>query len=334
MQVHVAAGRSALGGFIGNVEPPLAADRILDVLDGVDVPEVGTSWYTLKRRTIRIFTSPGPGSRTKWCSTGSRRRSTSWSIWPPAVGVKLIVERPVQTIETNVGGTEHVLQAALRYGCPRGNRQHVGSLREGQQDSVLPRMTMSCSGRPAGAAGPMLPARWSTSFLGPRLWSRVRAPRGHPPAVQHRRPSSDWSIRDGHPPVHSSGSEWRPDHRLRRWDPESVLLRCGRCRPCDHWPRGTSGFARKGLQRRRDREHQHPGTRGAHPGSDGQRLGDRSSFLRGGVRARFRRYGSERTRHRSCVSAARVVPTSGRFREILQRAIDYARERATRREQV
>ena len=34
-----------------------------------------------------------------------------------AVGVKLIVERPVQTIETNVGGTEHVLQAALRYGC-------------------------------------------------------------------------------------------------------------------------------------------------------------------------------------------------------------------------
>ena len=34
-----------------------------------------------------------------------------------AVGVKLIVERPVQTIETNVGGTEHVLRAALRYGC-------------------------------------------------------------------------------------------------------------------------------------------------------------------------------------------------------------------------
>lgn len=34
-----------------------------------------------------------------------------------AVGVKLIVERPVQTIETNVGGTERVLQAALRYGC-------------------------------------------------------------------------------------------------------------------------------------------------------------------------------------------------------------------------
>lgn len=34
-----------------------------------------------------------------------------------AVGVKLIVERPVQTIETNIGGTERVLEAALRYRC-------------------------------------------------------------------------------------------------------------------------------------------------------------------------------------------------------------------------
>ncbi|MGB1249487.1 MAG: NAD-dependent epimerase/dehydratase family protein [Candidatus Promineifilaceae bacterium] len=34
-----------------------------------------------------------------------------------AVGVQLIVERPVHTIETNVAGTEMVLKAALRYGC-------------------------------------------------------------------------------------------------------------------------------------------------------------------------------------------------------------------------
>lgn len=34
-----------------------------------------------------------------------------------AVGVKLIVERPVHTIETNIMGTEHVLKAALRYGA-------------------------------------------------------------------------------------------------------------------------------------------------------------------------------------------------------------------------
>jgi len=34
-----------------------------------------------------------------------------------AVGVQLIVERPVHTIETNVMGTEAVLKSALRYGC-------------------------------------------------------------------------------------------------------------------------------------------------------------------------------------------------------------------------
>jgi UDP-glucose 4-epimerase len=34
-----------------------------------------------------------------------------------AVGVKRIVERPVETIETNVIGTEHVLKVALRYNC-------------------------------------------------------------------------------------------------------------------------------------------------------------------------------------------------------------------------
>lgn len=34
-----------------------------------------------------------------------------------AVGVKLIVEDPVRTIETNVVGTEAVLKASLRYGC-------------------------------------------------------------------------------------------------------------------------------------------------------------------------------------------------------------------------
>lgn len=34
-----------------------------------------------------------------------------------AVGVKLVVERPLHTIKTNVMGTEAVLQVALRYGC-------------------------------------------------------------------------------------------------------------------------------------------------------------------------------------------------------------------------
>lgn len=35
-----------------------------------------------------------------------------------SVGVNFVVEHPVQTIETNVIGTESVLRSALRYGCP------------------------------------------------------------------------------------------------------------------------------------------------------------------------------------------------------------------------
>lgn len=34
-----------------------------------------------------------------------------------AVGVKLVVDQPVRTIETNIMGTESVLKVALRYGC-------------------------------------------------------------------------------------------------------------------------------------------------------------------------------------------------------------------------
>ena len=46
---HLVAGRSALRTRIDNVEPPLAADRILDVCDRLDVPETGTARYVLKR---------------------------------------------------------------------------------------------------------------------------------------------------------------------------------------------------------------------------------------------------------------------------------------------
>ena len=49
VRTHVAVGRSAMREYIDNVEPPLAADRILDVVDRIDVPETGTKLYTLRR---------------------------------------------------------------------------------------------------------------------------------------------------------------------------------------------------------------------------------------------------------------------------------------------
>ena len=42
---HLAAGRESLRDCIDNVEPPLAADRILDVVDKMDVPETEPSWF-------------------------------------------------------------------------------------------------------------------------------------------------------------------------------------------------------------------------------------------------------------------------------------------------
>ena len=77
-----------------------------------------------------------------------------------AVGVKLIVEHPVKTIETNVMGTEAVLQSALRYGCRvliastsevygKGNRVPFS-----EEDDVL--LGPTCRSRWAYAASKMV----------------------------------------------------------------------------------------------------------------------------------------------------------------------------------
>jgi UDP-glucose 4-epimerase len=67
-----------------------------------------------------------------------------------AVGVKLIVEQPVHTIETNIMGTEYVLKAAVRYRC----RTIIASTSEvygkgskvpfGEDDDVLLGSTAKC----------------------------------------------------------------------------------------------------------------------------------------------------------------------------------------------
>ena len=46
---HLAAGRRAMRAYIDNVEPPLAADRILDAADRLDVPETGTALGVFNR---------------------------------------------------------------------------------------------------------------------------------------------------------------------------------------------------------------------------------------------------------------------------------------------
>ena len=101
-----------------------------------------------------------------------------------AVGVKLIVESPVHTIETNVRGTENVLQAALRYGC----RVLLASTSEvygkgaripfREDDDVL--LGPTCRSRWAYASSKMI-----DEFLGLAYHAEYGLPLDSLPSLQH-----------------------------------------------------------------------------------------------------------------------------------------------------
>ena len=56
-----------------------------------------------------------------------------------AVGVQLILERPLESLETNIVGTDIVLRAAAT-ATPRADRLHVRGLRQ-ERPGPLPRTT-------------------------------------------------------------------------------------------------------------------------------------------------------------------------------------------------
>ena len=136
-----------------------------------------------------------------------------------AVGVELIVESPVRTIETNVHCTEIVLARRTRrrsrcfiastsevYGkstelpVPRGRRSSAGTDRQGplvlrvlQGARRVPRARVLEGARPTG---------------------RGRAP------VQHRGPAPDRALRHGRAELRASGAGRPAHHRVRRRHPE------------------------------------------------------------------------------------------------------------------
>lgn len=67
VRAHLATGRSAMRPYIDNVEPPLSADRILDLADEIDVPETGTALYAIRRAcgamNVRGWSSRSEASR-------------------------------------------------------------------------------------------------------------------------------------------------------------------------------------------------------------------------------------------------------------------------------
>ena len=132
-----------------------------------------------------------------------------------AVGVKLIVESPVRTIETNVHGTEVVLAQADK----KKKKVLIASTSEvyGLSDQVPFREDGNL------VLGATTKGRWSYAcskaideFLALAYWREKQAADDRRPAVQHGRPAADGPVRDGDPDVRPAGAGGRADHRVRR----------------------------------------------------------------------------------------------------------------------
>ena len=175
-----------------------------------------------------------------------------------AVGVKLIVESPVRTIETNVHGTEVVL--------PQANKKKKKVLIA--STSEVYGLSTDVPFREDGdlVMGATTKGRWSLRLLqgdrrvpGPGLLAGEEAADGRRPAVQHGRAAADRAVRHGVPDVRPAGAGGPPDHRLRRRDADALLLprrrRGRRARQADGPPgggrpgRSTSASTRGGHDR-------------------------------------------------------------------------------------
>ena len=140
-----------------------------------------------------------------------------------AVGVELIVDSPVRTIETNVHCTEIVLAAANKKKKP----VFIASTSE-----VYGKSTDSAV--PGGRRPPARPDEHRPLVVRvlegdrrvprARLLEGARAAGRHRAAVQHRRASADRPLRHGRAVLRPSGAGRRADHGLRGRPAAAVLL--------------------------------------------------------------------------------------------------------------
>ncbi len=146
-----------------------------------------------------------------------------------AVGVKLIVESPVRTIETNVNGTQLILEAA----CKKKKLLLIASTSEvyGKNTQVPFREDADL------VLGPTTKGRWSYAaskaldeFLALVLLEGEKAAGHRGALLQHRRPAADRPLWHGA----AEFREARPgasSHRgVRRWHAIPLLLRRARHR--------------------------------------------------------------------------------------------------------
>ena len=214
-------------GFIGShlTEALLAAGHEVVVLDDLS---------TGQRREPGGRGGPPAARGGRWGR--SRTRPSCGSVMAgadvvyhlaAAVGVRLILDRPVGTIETNIVGTETLLRAA-REERPRvvlastsevyGKNDRVPLSEDDDRvlgpddEEPLELRVLEGDRRVPGAGVP------------PRVW----APRHHRPLLQHDRPPPDGPVRHGGPAIRPPGARRRPDHGLRRRPPVPMLHGRGR----------------------------------------------------------------------------------------------------------
>ena len=141
----------------------------------------------------------------------------------PTVGVQLIVDKPLESLATNIRGSEIVFEKAHKH----GTKVLVTSTSEidgkntsdklGQEDDRI--------------LGSPLTSRWSYSEAKPieeilaytYLAAEGPADR-HRAALAHRRSPSDRPGRHGHPPLRRPGDQGRADHGLRHGPAGPLLL--------------------------------------------------------------------------------------------------------------
>ena len=172
-----------------------------------------------------------------------------------AVGVRLIVESPVRTIETNVNGTQMVLEAA----CKKRKLVFIASTSE-----VYGKSTNVPFHEDADLVlGATTKGRWSYAaskaldeFLALSYWKEKKQPVVVARLLQYSRPAANRALRNGAAKLCFSGAQRRADHRLWHGQTIALLLRCAGRRGSDAAPDGDrQGGRGSGEHRNGSRNH-------------------------------------------------------------------------------
>ena len=131
-----------------------------------------------------------------------------------AVGTFTILDKTLESLRTNLHGTENVVDSALRHGA----RVLIASTSEvyGKNTKIgLQEDDDRHVGSPLKNRWSYAEAKAIDETLALPLRGRARLADGHRPAVQHGRSASDRPLRHGDPAVRRAGTRRPATHRVR-----------------------------------------------------------------------------------------------------------------------